>query len=67
VFNYECSARYGQWHREKGTQNIKNVPRLLVFVVGGLTFSEMRTAYEVTNACKNWEVIIGKYLQNPYP
>lgn len=54
------SARYGQWHREKGQQNIKNVPRLIVFIVGGLTFSEMRTAYEVTNAVKNWEVIIGK-------
>lgn len=53
------SARYGQWHREKGQQNIKNLPRLIVFVVGGCTFSEMRTAYEVTNANKNWEVIVG--------
>jgi len=54
------SARYGQWHREKGQQNVKNVPRLIVFIVGGCTFSEMRTAYEVTNAVKNWEVIVGK-------
>jgi syntaxin-binding protein 1 len=54
------SARYGQWHREKGQQNVKNVPRLIVFIVGGVTFSEMRTAYEVTNAVKNWEVIIGE-------
>lgn len=57
------SARYGQWHREKGQQNIKNVPRLIVFIVGGLTFSEMRAAYEVTNAVKNWEVICGKLIK----
>ncbi|OXA58354.1 protein ROP [Folsomia candida] len=53
------SARYGQWHRDKGQQNIKNVPRLIIFIVGGATFSEMRTAYEVTNISKNWEIIIG--------
>nr|CAI5834162.1 unnamed protein product [Callosobruchus analis] len=53
------SARYGQWHKERGQQTVKNVPRLLVFVVGGISFSEIRCAYEVTNAQKNWEVIIG--------
>ncbi|CAG9840073.1 unnamed protein product [Diabrotica balteata] len=53
------SARYGQWHKDRGQQAVKNVPRLLVFVVGGISFSEIRCAYEVTNAQKNWEVIIG--------
>ncbi|XP_054158062.1 protein ROP-like [Oppia nitens] len=53
------SMRYGQWHRDKNALNIKNVPRLIVFYVGGLSYSEMRCAYEVTNASKNWEVIIG--------
>ena len=42
----------------------KNVSRLIVFVVGGISFSELRTAYEVTKLSKNWEVIIGKYFQN---
>lgn len=53
------TARYGRWHKAQGTPNVKNVPRLIVFVVGGMTYSEMRVAYEVTNALKNWEVIIG--------
>ncbi|BET00755.1 Sec1 family [Nesidiocoris tenuis] len=53
------SARYGHWHKDKGQQAVKNVPRLLVFIIGGMTFSEIRCAYEVTAAVKNWEVIIG--------
>ena len=54
------SARYN-WHREKGSGvTAKNVPRLIVFVLGGVTFSEMRTAYEVTKSGKNWEVMMGK-------
>jgi len=53
------SARYGPLHREKQQPAVRNVPRLIVFIVGGLTFSEMRTAYEVTSAAKNWEVIMG--------
>ncbi|KAH9395736.1 PREDICTED: protein ROP-like [Rhagoletis zephyria] len=54
-----ASMRYGHWHKDKNSLNIKNVPRLIVFVIGGLTYSEMRAAYEVTNNSKNWEVIIG--------
>ncbi|XP_045125640.1 protein ROP-like isoform X1 [Portunus trituberculatus] len=50
------SVRYtGNWHKDK----VKNMPRLLVFVVGGITYSEMRSAYEVTKAVKNWEVVLG--------
>ncbi|KAK5649752.1 hypothetical protein RI129_000781 [Pyrocoelia pectoralis] len=58
-YHAPTSVRYGHWHKDKGQQTVKNVPRLLVFVVGGICFSEIRCAYEVTNAVKNWEVIIG--------
>ncbi|KAF7997021.1 hypothetical protein HCN44_005298 [Aphidius gifuensis] len=58
-YHAPTSVRYGHWHKDKGQQTIKNVPRLLVFIVGGVCYSEIRCAYEVTNAKQNWEVIIG--------
>ncbi|GLH08227.1 Protein ROP [Gryllus bimaculatus] len=58
-YHAPTSARYGHWHKDKAQQTVKNVPRIIVFVVGGICFSEIRCAYEVTNAVKNWEVIIG--------
>ncbi|PNF32435.1 Protein ROP [Cryptotermes secundus] len=58
-YHAPTSARYGHWHKDKGQQTVKNVPRIIVFVVGGVCFSEIRCAYEVTQAVKNWEVICG--------
>ncbi|XP_042237886.1 protein ROP-like [Homarus americanus] len=52
------SVRYN-WHKDKSATAVKNMPRLLIFVVGGITYSEMRAAFEVTKSGKNWEVIIG--------
>ena len=35
---------------------------LQVFVVGGTTYSEMRAAYEVSADKKNWEIVMGKFV-----
>lgn len=37
----------------------KQCPRLIVFIIGGVTFSEMRSAYEVQEKNNNWQIFIG--------
>jgi len=54
-----ASNRYGRWHKDKADQGSRKIPRIIIFVVGGISWSEARVAYEVTKERNNWEVIIG--------
>merc|ERR1711963_23279 len=55
------SARYGGWASGGKNQQsaAKTSPRIMVFIAGGATYSEMRAGYEVTNDRKNWEIVMG--------
>ncbi|KAG8556122.1 hypothetical protein GDO81_017927 [Engystomops pustulosus] len=51
------SAR--QKHNTMGRDDRKTVSKLIIFVIGGITYSEIRSAYEVSQANKFVQVIIG--------
>jgi len=59
--NYQTksSNRYGRWHKDKGDQT-RNVSRVIVFILGGATYSEARVGYEVSHdKSPSWEVLVG--------
>ncbi|XP_025198177.1 syntaxin-binding protein 1-like [Melanaphis sacchari] len=46
------------WYKpKKSTEN--NGSRIILFMLGGVSYSEMRCAYEVSKNSTNWEFIIG--------
>ena len=55
------SARYGQWHNrgQGGAATQRNVPRLIAFIIGGITYSELRVCYELTKLNPKWDLVVG--------
>ena len=50
-----------QWAERAKTKAVKEPrQRLIVFQIGGMTYSEIRSAYKVTSSTSNREVFIGE-------
>jgi len=44
----------------KGKDSKQHNPRIILFINGGVTYSEIRSVYEVSKICKNWDIVIGR-------
>ncbi|XP_067941969.1 syntaxin-binding protein 1-like isoform X2 [Watersipora subatra] len=53
-----ASAR-PQYNWSSGRTQTRSGPRLIFFVIGGITYSETRVAYEVAANNKDWDIIVG--------
>ena len=52
------------WHRAPKTSTVlDNRQRLLVFVAGGVTYSEIRETYQLSNSLQK-DIYIGEFGQN---
>lgn len=50
------NLNFGKWHNQKQTQASK---RMIVFIIGGMSYSELRSAHVISKNNKSWEIIIG--------
>lgn len=60
--NFQISILHSarQKHKASTLDDRRTGSRLIIFILGGMCYSEMRSAYEVTQSVKSCEVIIGK-------
>lgn len=59
VWNGSGAVSARQKHNTLSREERKQVSKLIIFVIGGITYSEIRSAYEVMNANKSVQVMIG--------